>query len=66
MVRERRSAKTIVEDLASELMARSNDPLAKTKLITLETIASRMGWNDLYYKLRNHARKEYGQKWWND
>lgn len=54
---ERRSAKSIVTDLANELLNRSNDKDAPVKLLTIETIALRMGWNDLYDKLRFRGRK---------
>lgn len=52
MRRERRSAKEIVHDYANELLGRGNDKDAPAKLLAIETIAFRMGWNDLYERLR--------------
>lgn len=67
MRRERRSAKEVIHDLANEILARTTDADRKAKLIVLETIAMRMGWNDLYNKLRfksgiHHETIE--EKWW--
>ena len=65
--RTRKSAKGVVTDFADELLRRSHDPEAKTKLVTIETIALRMGWNDLYNRLRfksglHNERRE--EPWW--
>lgn len=56
MRRERRSAKDIINTFANELLNRTNDPDAAVKLLTIETIAYRMGWNDLYDRLRFRNR----------
>lgn len=66
--RERRSAKKITEEYAFELLNRKNDPEAKTKLLAIEVIALRMGWNELYNMLRFrsglHKQEPYEEKWW--
>lgn len=66
--RERRSAKKIIEAYARELLCRRNDPDVKTKLLAIETIAFRMGWNDLYNDLRFkfglHKEEVQVEKWW--
>lgn len=69
--RERRSAKKITEQYAQELLARRTDPEARTKLIVIETIAFRMGWNDLYNLLRfrsglHHEERKTAGYWWQD
>lgn len=56
MRRERRSAKAVINDFANELINRSTDKDAPIKLLTIETIAYRMGWNDLYDRLRFRGR----------
>lgn len=57
MKRERRSAKSTIEGYANELLARLPDNPTEAKLIALETIALRMGWNDFYNKLRYRKNK---------
>jgi hypothetical protein len=56
MRRERRSAKDVIVHFANELLGRTNDKDAAIKLLTIETIAFRMGWNDLYDRLRFRNR----------
>lgn len=68
MRRERQSAKKIVHDFANELLTRTSDPDRRAKLVAIETIAMRMGWNDLYNKLRFksglHPVESVEEKWW--
>lgn len=71
MRRERRSAKDIIICYANELLTRSDSEEKRTKLMVLQTIAYRMGWNDLYEKLRFRKKeiipvepKEVEEKWW--
>lgn len=75
MTRQRRSAKQVIEDYARELLDRTTDSEAPIKLLTIETIALRMGWNDLYDKLRFRSRnvqiktetetlEDRRQPWW--
>lgn len=52
MRRERRSAKSVVTDYCNELLSRTTDKDVAIKLLTIETIAFRMGWNDIYDRLR--------------
>jgi len=54
--RIRRSAKDVIVTLTNELLTRTNDKDAPIKLLTIETIAYRMGWNDLYDRLRFRNR----------
>ena len=56
MKRERRSAKDVIVNYANELLGRTNDKDAAIKLLTIETIAFRMSWNDLYDRLRFRNR----------
>lgn len=73
MRRERRSAKNIVEAYANELLS-NGDKDAPAKLLAIETIAFRMGWNQLYERLRfgkqrpsNETEKaEPPRPWWID
>lgn len=77
MKRERRSAKAVITQFANELLERTNDKDAPVKLLTIETIAFRMGWNDLYDRLRFRSRNvqikqesietptEKPEPWWN-
>lgn len=58
MKRERRSAKEIINDFANELLNRTSDQDAPAKLTAIETIAFRMGWNELYSKLRYRKRNQ--------
>lgn len=53
----RRSAKETIWDFAQELMIRNNDPNANFKLLAIETIALRMGWNELYNNLRYRDKR---------
>lgn len=68
MRRERRSAKGVVTDYANELLKRTNDPHLDHKIATVEVIAMRMGWNDLYNRLRfrssAHSVETAEEKWW--
>jgi len=48
----RKSAKGTITSFAEELLNRDRTPENKIKLITIESIALRMGWNELYNKLR--------------
>lgn len=59
---ERRSAKSVVENYAQELLNRTTDPAIDSKLAVLEVIAMRMSWNDLYHKLR--SRRSPKTPWW--
>ncbi len=52
MSRTRRSAKDVVTTYAKELLNRTGDPDVVHKIHAVEVIAMRMGWNDLYNKLR--------------
>lgn len=51
MRRERQTAKKVIYAYANELLARTNDPAARDKLLAIEQIAFRLGW-DLYDRLR--------------
>lgn len=71
--RTRRSAKGVIESYASELLGRSNDPDAPQKLMAIQTIALRMGWNDLFNRLRFGSKRapethtesaEHKEQWW--
>ena len=66
--RTRRSAKGTIETLADELLARRSDPDVRAKLVTIETIAYRMGWTQLYEKLRwksgLHQSEPKPEQWW--
>lgn len=55
--RKRRAAREIVSIFIEELIARKCDPDRRVKLLTLESLAFRMGWHDLYKRLRfeNHG-----------
>lgn len=76
--RTRKSAKTVIEEYATELLKRhqENDKTARSKLLALEVIALRMNWHPLYYLLRfrsglhdapaaEPAREERPEPWWN-
>lgn len=64
----RRSAKAVITDYANELLSRTSDADRRAKLVTIETIALKMGWNDLYNKLRFksglHQPETAEEKWW--
>jgi len=71
--RSRRSAKSIVQDLTDSMLQRTGDEHVNIKLDVLQTIASRMGWNDLFEKIKNRHRfqapknqvdPEPQEKWW--
>lgn len=68
MRRERRSAKAVITAYTNELLSRTSDADRRIKLTTIETIAMRMGWNDLYNKLRFnsglHQPETAEEKWW--
>ena len=54
--RQRRSAKTVITDMANEMLYRTTDPDLNIKLNLLQTISAKMGWNDLFERLRNRDR----------
>jgi len=56
MRRERRSAKAVISNYANELLSRTGDKDVAIRLTTVEAIALRMGWNDLYNRLRFRDR----------
>ena len=74
MRRERRSAKAVITNYANELLGRTNDKDVAIRLTTVEAIALRMGWNDLYNRLRFRERivlheppepeEETPEPWW--
>lgn len=64
MNRTRRSAKDVIATYADELLRRSTDPHIDHKLATVEQIAFRMGWNDLYNKLRYRKAQPREERWW--
>ena len=65
--RPRRSAKTAINEYATELMNRQTDPDAHIKLRTLFTIATRMSWNDVRERIDrflNSKEEQRRQPWW--
>ena len=54
--RSRRSAKVTVTEMAEAMLKRTNDEHINIKLDVLQTIASRMSWNDLFHKIKNRPR----------
>ena len=72
--RTRRSAKGTVTEMAEAMLKRTNDEHVNIKLDVLQTIASRMSWNDLFHKLQNRNRHQFRsevqsdderqEKWW--
>lgn len=56
--RTRKSAKQVIEDFADELLHRTTDADVPVKLLTLQTIALRMNWTDLYDRLRWRHRHD--------
>lgn len=74
--RTRRSAKGTVVEMADAMLKRVNDPQVHTKLDVLQTLASRMSWNDLFNKLQNRQKymkaaelqspddEKSSEKWW--
>jgi hypothetical protein len=50
--RGRKSAKNVITDYARELLRRPRDHDTWTKLVTIEAIALRMNWKELYEQLR--------------
>ena len=57
--------------LINDIMVRANDPHAQVKLNLLQTIAGRMGWNDLFEKLKKRYAfapiaepNEKPEPWW--
>lgn len=54
--RSRRSAKDVIHDMAQELLARHECADTRTKLLLIETIASRMSWTDLFNKIRYRTK----------
>lgn len=66
--RGRKSAKGVIEQYATELLNRTRDHEIVAKLQVIEQIAFRMGWNDIYNKLRYKSQlhaESYEEKWWN-
>lgn len=64
----RKSAKGTIAEYADELINRPHDPEAPQKLMAIQTIALRMGWTELYNKLRFREHGHQGdpnEKWWN-
>lgn len=66
--RTRRSAKQTITALAEEILRRPASDDRKAKLDLLSTIASRIGWNELFDKIRYHQREPVIQKahWYQD
>lgn len=73
--RRRKSAKSEIEMLVNDILTRTNDPHAQVKLNLIQTIAGRMGWNDVVEKLKNRFRYQQAapiqspdddrsEKWW--
>lgn len=69
--RRRKSAKSEIEMLVNDILTRTNDPHAQVKLNLLQTIAGRMGWNDIFEKLKNRyaftpitESAEKPEPWW--
>lgn len=67
MERHRKSARQITFDLANELLAKNEssnlDIEVNAKLSVIESIAYRMGWTELYNKIKFRDRKN---PWWVD
>lgn len=65
---KRRAARDVISDYAIELSARAHDPDVKHKLATIEVIALRMNWKDLYNRLRFsknvEKQREEREQWW--
>lgn len=63
--RPRKSAKGTIEAYADELLNRTKDKDAMIKLLAVQTIALRMGWHELYNRLRyNEHRINQTERWW--
>lgn len=60
---KRRSAKQVIDDYSRELMNRT-DYEAKVKLEAIQTIASRMGYMDLFNRIKFRSNDEVTEKWW--
>ena len=60
---KRRSAKQVIDDYSGELMNRT-DYEAKVKLEAIQTIASRMGYMDLFNRIKFRSNDEVTEKWW--
>lgn len=58
---KRRSAKQVIEASADRVLARSTEPGAQYKLDLLATIASTMGWMDLFNKIQS---RNSASRWW--
>lgn len=54
--RQRRSAKTVITDMVNEMLYRTTDPDLNVKLNLLQTISAKMGWNDLFERLRSRDK----------
>lgn len=64
MKRERRSARDIIETYCNELLNRgTTEPGLIHKLLVIEVIAYRMGWNDIYDRLR-YKKDKKDHTWW--
>lgn len=68
--RQRRSARQVVTDYMNELINRQGDPAVFEKLSAIETIASRMSWEDIMWRCRNskkhltQPRPTRPEPWW--
>ena len=61
--RTRRSAKDIVSQYTNEVLNRQNDDKKQIKLDVLATISSRMGWMDIFNRIKNKQINQ-GDQWW--
>ena len=52
----RRSAKMTIYEITGELLARPESPENNTKLALIQTIASKVGWMDLFNKIQYRSR----------
>ena len=64
MKRERRSAKDVVNQYAGELLSRPGGMETDAKLLAVEQIAFRMGWTELYNRLRYRRTQPQSESWW--
>jgi hypothetical protein len=67
--RGRKSAKSVITEYARELLRRPRDHDTWLKLVTIETIALRMNWKELYEQLRfksglHTEEKQPSTYWW--
>ena len=64
--RQRRSAKTVLEDMTNEILRRPDCEENRVKLDLLETVAGRMGWNDLFNRIKFRNRGIQKAHWYQD